>query len=182
MIAKTRVGITTPTAAIIIVVLLGLGAVGTGSGSLLSIKYPDKDAKLPAGSLIAVSGTSAPSNATHTNCNVAVQINQQGFAQASAQGPKGAGDYTKWTAILTNQTSQGLNQIEAQLLCFPPGTSTPNLIKHLVHNITGVQVVGMSSAQSPPPSIPSTVSPPTPPAANKTPTGQRPQSIIPLPK
>jgi hypothetical protein len=101
---------------------LELGVVENGSASLLSIKYPDKNTKVPAGSLIAVSGTSAPSNATHTNCNVAVQINQQGFAQASVQGPKGAGDYTKWTATTTSPTQQGLNQIEAQLLCFPSKT------------------------------------------------------------
>ena len=121
---------------------------------------------------------------THTNCNVAVQINQQGFAQASAQGPKGAADYTKWTAITTSPTQQGLNQIEVQLLCFPSEKlTTPNLIKHLVHNVTGVQVVGMSRAQSPLPSIPSTPAPPTPPpSSKKVPTGQGPQSIIPLPK
>jgi hypothetical protein len=177
---------TTATAAIIIVVLLGLGAIGNGSGSLLSIKYPDKNTKVLAGSLIAVSGTSAPSNATHTNCNVAVQINQQGFAQTSAQGPKGAGDYTKWTAITTSPTKQGLNQIEAQLLCFPSEKlTTPNLIKHLVHNVTGVQVVGMSTnVQSSPLSIPSTPAPPTPPppSSKKAPTGQGPQSIIPIPR
>ena len=119
MSAKTRAG---TAAVIIILVLLELGVVENGSASLLSIKYPDKNTKVPAGSLIAVSGTSAPSNATHTNCSVAVQINQQGFAQASVQGPKGAGDYTKWTATTTSPTQQGLNQIEAQLLCFPSKT------------------------------------------------------------
>jgi hypothetical protein len=129
----------------------GAGSIGSGSGSLLSIKYPDQDLDVPAGTLIAVGGTSAPSNATHTNCNVTVQINQHGFVQTSPRGPKGVGDYTKWTAITTTPTQQGPNQIEAQLLCFPPGkVSTPNLIKHLVHNVTGLQVVGMpTAAQSP---------------------------------
>jgi hypothetical protein len=132
-------------------VVCGLGAIGNGSASLLSIEYPDDNGKVPAGSLIAGSGTSAPSNATHTNCNVGVQINQQGFTQTSSQDAKGVGDYTKWTAIITNPTKQGLDQIEAQLLCFPPGKlSTPNLIKHLVHNVTGVLP---TSAQSPPPKI-----------------------------
>jgi hypothetical protein len=176
MSAKRKAG--TAATSVLVVVLVWLGAVGSGSASLLSIKYPDTNAKVPAGSLIAVSGTSAPSNATHTNCNVGVQINQQGFTQASPQGAKGEGDYTKWTAVISNPTKQGLNQLEAQLLCFPPGKlSTPNLIKHLVHNITGVQVLGLSTnAQSPP----STPPPPTPPSANKAPTGQGPQSIIPL--
>ncbi len=103
MNAKTTVG----TAALLVFVLLGLGATGSGSASLLSIKYPDKNADVPTGSLIAVSGTSAPSNATHTNCNVAVQINQHGYTQASPHGPKGAADYTKWTAITSTRTQQG---------------------------------------------------------------------------
>lgn len=165
----------------------GAGSIGGGSGSLLSIKYPDQNLDVPAGTLIAVGGTSAPSNATHNNCNVAVQINQHGFVQASPRGPKGPGDYTKWTAITTTPTQQGPNQIEAQLLCFPPGkVSTPNLIKHLVHNVTGLQVVGMpTTAQSPSthsapskqtlPSIP--VTPSTP---KRTQTGQHQLQPIPL--
>jgi len=126
-----------------------------GSRSLLTIKYPDKSTVVPAGTLIAVSGTSAPSNTTRTNCNVGVQINQKGFVQATPQGPKGTGDYTKWTVITTSPTKQGVNEIEAQLLCFPPGNlSTPNLTKHLVHNVTALQVVGMPSASQPSPSLP----------------------------
>ena len=136
---------------------------------------------VPAGSLIAVGGTSAPSNATHTNCNVAVQINQHGFVQASPRGPKGAGDYTKWTAITAPPTRLGLNQIEAQLLCFPSGTvSTPNLIKHLVHNVTGLQVVGMSTTSQPPSSSPLKQTAPTAPPTKKAAIGQRLQPMIPL--
>ena len=82
----------------------GAGSIGSGSGSLLSIKYPDQNLDVPAGTLMAVGGTSAPSNATHIDCNVAVQINHHGFVQASPRGPKGAGDYTKWTAITTTTT------------------------------------------------------------------------------
>jgi len=153
----------------------GAGSIGSGSGSLLSIKYPDQNVDVPAGTLIAVGGTSAPSNATHSNCNVAIQINQHGFVQASPHGSKGAGDYTKWTGITTTPTQQGPNQIEAQLLCFPPGkVSTPNLIKHLVHNVTGLQVVGMPpAAQSPSthlaPSKDSVPSTPAGPSAPSTP-------------
>lgn len=54
------------------------------------------------------------------------------------------GDYIKWTAVTTTPSRQGLNQIEAQLRCFPSGkVSTPNLITHLVHNVTGLPVVGI---------------------------------------
>ncbi len=165
----------------------GAGHIGNGSGSLLSIKYPDQNLDVPAGTLVAVGGTSAPSNATHTNCNVAVQINQHGFVQASPHGSKGAGDYTKWTAITRTPTQQGLNQIEAQLLCFPPGkVSTPNLIKHLVHNVTGLQVVGMPAASQPPSThlAPSKEAVPSmqiaPSTQKKTQTGKQLPRLIPL--
>src|SRR6266487_3232333 len=165
----------------------GAGSIGSGSGSLLSIKYPDQNLDVPAGTLMAVGGTSAPSNATHTNCNVAVQINQHGFYQASNNGSKGSGDYKKWTAITTTPTQQGLNQIEAQLLCFPPGkVSTPNLIKHLVHNITGLQVVGMPAASQPPSThlAPSKEAVPSmqiaPSTQKKTQTGKQLPRLIPL--
>ncbi len=126
----------------------GVGNIKSTRGGLLSINYPDKNTVAPIGTLIAVGGTSAPSNVTHTNCNVSVQINQHGFVQASPKGPKGAADYTKWTAITTSPTQRGPNQIEAQLLCFPPGkTSTPNLIKHLVHNVTGLPVIGIPTSK-----------------------------------
>ncbi|HET7147605.1 MAG TPA: hypothetical protein VFI73_03815 [Candidatus Nitrosopolaris sp.] len=173
MNAKTTVGAVT----VLVLVILGLGATGSGSASLLSIKYPDKNPDVPAGSLIAVSGTSAPSNATHTNCEVEVQINQHGYTRASPQGPKGVTDYTKWTAISASRIQQGLNQIEAQLLCFPLGiASAPNLVKHLVHNVTGVRVVGLpTTVQSP-----SKSTTPAAPTLKKTPTGQGPHSIIPL--
>jgi len=154
----------------------------TGSRSLLTIKYPDKSTVLPAGTLIAVSGTSAPSNTTHTNCNVGVQINQNGFVQATPQGPKGAGDYTKWTVITSSPTKQGVNEIEAQLLCFPPGNlSTPNLTKHLVHNVTALQVVGMPSASQPSPSLPPSQSSKHATLSPKTgSTGQGSRPLVPL--
>jgi len=171
------------TAAIIIVFLIELGVAGYGSASLLSIKYPKKNSTVPAGSLIAASGTSAPSNSTHTNCNVGVKINQGKYIQATPQGPKGAEDYTRWTAITTTPTKLGANEVEAQLLCFPPGNlSTPNLVKHSVRNVTAIQVVGGqgTSASGPSSSIPSTLGSPTPSSGAKNSTkGQGPQSIIP---
>jgi hypothetical protein len=153
----------------------GSGSIGSGLGHLLSIKYPHQNLDVPAGSLIAVGGTSAPSNGTHINCNVAIQTNQHGFVQASAHGPKGSGDYTKWTAVTATPIQQGLNQIEAQLQCFPPGkVLTPNLIKHLVHNVTGLPVVGMpATSQLPSPhSQPSKQTTPTSPSPRKAPTAQ----------
>jgi hypothetical protein len=50
-----------------------------------------------------------------------------------------------------------LNEVEAQLLCFPPGNlSTPNLVKHSVRNVTAIQAVGGPGAATagPSPTIP----------------------------
>jgi hypothetical protein len=95
-------------------------------------------------------------------------------------GPKGEGDYTKWGAIISNPTQQGLNQIEALLVCLLLGkVSARNLIQHLFPNVTGVQVIGMHTNAQSLPSTLSTPTPPMPPSAKRAPTEQGPQSIIP---
>jgi hypothetical protein len=66
---------------VIYLFLVLLGQDPYGSGRLLSIKCPDRNVDVPAGTRIAVGGTSALANATHTNCNIAVQIIQHGFVQ-----------------------------------------------------------------------------------------------------
>jgi hypothetical protein len=151
----------------------GSGSISSGSGGLLSIA--DQNLDVPAGSLFAVGGTSAPSNATHIYCNVAIQTNQNGFVQASARGPKGARDYTKWTALTSSPSLQEINQIESQPLCFPSGkVSTPNLIKPLVHNVTGLPVVGIPRASQ----SPSRQSPLLTPSKQTTPTSHRQESQL----
>ncbi len=123
-------------------IIIGL-AISAYAGRLLTIKYPDQNVTVPANKFIVVNGTSAPSNATHTHCNVQLQINQNGYNPVT---PKGAvGTYTNWTTTSSELMKVGHNEIEAQLLCFPPvpiamnanATGTPNLIKHLTHNVTG---------------------------------------------
>jgi hypothetical protein len=110
------------------------------AAGLLRITYPAQNDTVPADKFIAVNGTSAPSNATHTLCNVQLQINQDGYRPVTPQGT-GAQNYTKWGTVATEMMKVGHNEIEGQLMCFPPGavgnvTGTANLLKHLTHNVT----------------------------------------------
>jgi hypothetical protein len=104
--------------------------------AILKINTPIKGQKVPAGSFLAVTGTSMPSNATHTKCNVQLQTNQHGYKPVIPLGPSGT--YTTWKGATSEPVKVGANQVEGQLLCFG-ANGTPNLIKHLVHNFTGIQ-------------------------------------------
>jgi hypothetical protein len=118
------------------VVTISILSIPTAMASILRINTPIQGQKVPAGSFLAVTGTSMPSNATHTKCNVQVQTNQQGYKPVSPLGP--AGTYTTWKATTSEPVKVGVNQVEGQLLCFGVN-GTPNLIKHIVHNFTGIQ-------------------------------------------
>ncbi len=104
--------------------------------AILRINTPIQGQKVPAGSFLTVTGTSMPSNATHTKCNVQLQTNQHGYKPVSPLGP--VGTYTTWKGATSEPVKVGVNQVEGQLLCFADN-GTPNLIKHLVHNFTGIQ-------------------------------------------
>ena len=44
------------------------------------------------------------------------------------------------TSTPSNATHKaGINQVEGQFMCFAATGTTPNFIKHLVHNFTGIQ-------------------------------------------
>jgi hypothetical protein len=122
----------TVTASVIISILL----VPTAMATILRITTPNQGQTVPAGSFLTVTGTSMPSNATHTKCNVQLQTNQHGYKPVVPLGP--AGIYTAWKGTTSEPVKAGANQVEGQLLCFD-AKGTPNLIKHLVHNFTGIQ-------------------------------------------
>ncbi|HYT01578.1 MAG TPA: hypothetical protein VEL70_01630, partial [Candidatus Acidoferrum sp.] len=103
----------------------------------LKIFTPKQGQQVQAGSFLTVTGTSTPSNATHTKCNVQLQTNQNGYKPVSPLGP--AGTYTNWKGTTSEPVKVGSNQVEEQFMCFPPTGTTPNFIKHLVHNFTGIQ-------------------------------------------
>jgi len=107
------------------------------SAAYLKIFTPKKGQQVPAGSFLTVTGTSTPSNSTHTKCNVQLQTNQHGYKPVQPLGP--AGTYTNWKGATSEPVKVGQNQVEGQFQCFAPNTTTPNFTKHLVHNFTGIQ-------------------------------------------
>ncbi|MDP9290376.1 MAG: hypothetical protein M3P08_19565 [Thermoproteota archaeon] len=118
-----------------IVLTISILSVSTAM-AILRINTPIQGQKVPAGSFLTVTGTSMPSNATHTKCNVQLQTNQHGYKPVSPLGP--VGTYTTWKGATSEPVKVGVNQVEGQLLCFA-ANGTPNLIKHIVHNFTGIQ-------------------------------------------
>ena len=118
------------------VVTISILSLPTAMASILRINTPNQGQKVPAGSFLMVTGTSMPSNATHTKCNVQLQTNHHGYNPVSPLGP--AGTYTTWKGTTSEQVKVGINHVEGQLLCFA-ANGTPNLIKHFVRNFTGIQ-------------------------------------------
>jgi hypothetical protein len=122
--------------AITTIVFLSASMLVSSSVAYLKIFTPKKGQQVPVGSFLTVTGTSIPSNSTHTKCNVQLQTNQHGYKPVIPLGP--AGTYTNWKGTTSEPVKVGSNQVEGQLLCFG-ANGTPNLIKHLVHNFTGIQ-------------------------------------------
>jgi hypothetical protein len=119
------------------------------SAAYLKIFTPTKGQQVPAGSFLTITGTSTPSNATHTKCNVQLQTNQHGYKPVSPLGP--AGTYTNWKGATSEPVKVGQNQVEGQFQCFAPNTTTPNFTKHLVRNFTGIQTnIGISGVPTVP--------------------------------
>jgi hypothetical protein len=121
-----------PTAIILVTSILT-----SSSLAYLRIDTPNSGDKIPAGQFLTVTGTSTPSNATHTKCNVQLQINQGGYKPVTPLAKDGT--YTNWKGTTSEPVKVGANQVEGQFMCFPPTGTTPNFIKHLVHNFTGIQ-------------------------------------------
>ena len=123
--------------AITTIVFLSTSMLVSSSVAYLKIFTPKKGQPVPVGSFLTVTGTSTPSNSTHTKCNVQLQTNQHGYKPVIPLGP--AGTYTNWKGTTSEPVKVGSNQVEGQFMCFPPTGTTPNFIKHLVHNFTGIQ-------------------------------------------
>src|SRR5207253_729302 len=91
----------------------------SSSAAYLKIFTPKQGQQVPAGSFLTVTGTSTPSNATHTKCNVQLQTNQHGYKPVSPLGP--AGTYTNWKGTTSEPVKAGQNQVEGQLVYVPAG-------------------------------------------------------------
>lgn len=108
--------------------------------NLVSIHTPKRDATVPIGPL-TISGTAIQSNSTLKDCAVQVKTDKAPYDNAT---PFEKGNYSKWSFV-SNQTSPGINQIEAQLKCVRQDGSF--LIHHSVHNVT--VTASASASQSP---------------------------------
>src|SRR5205085_9245861 len=109
--------------ATIMTAILVITSISTSSSSAyLKIFSPKQGQQVPAGSFLQVIGTSTPSNATHTKCNVQLQTNQHGYKPVQPLGP--AGTYTNWKATTSEPVKVGQNQVEGQFQCFAPNTTT----------------------------------------------------------
>jgi len=122
--------------------------------ALSILKFTAPKGTLSAGSPVTVTGTSMQPNATKTNCNVQFQTNQAGYLPVTPQGPP-TGKYENWTAT-SAPLQHGLNILEAQLQCFAPGhlNGPPNLLKHLVHNVTALSSASASAPSASPSTVP----------------------------
>jgi hypothetical protein len=131
-------------------IILVTSILTSSSVAYLRIDKPNSGDRIPAGQFLTVTGTSTASNATHTKCNVQLQINQGGYKSVTPLGPQGT--YTNWKGTTSEPVKVGANQVEGQFMCFPPTGTTPNFIKHLVHNFTGIETLNANSTNVNPPS------------------------------
>lgn len=105
---------------------------------------PHNGVPVVVGHLLSVKGTSAPSNATRTKCNVQFRVDGGTYSPVIPLG-KGLANYTKWEVATTNgliTVHRGVNVLEGKFTCFSasiPGIpDVANFIHHLTHNITGI--------------------------------------------
>ena len=101
----------------------------------VKIILPTKGQNVSTGP-IAVSGTS--NDNTTSDCHVSVIVNGiKPYQNASATGPAGANDYSKWNFTLTSKYTvikEGLNKITAKFYCNP----NPSIASFYSVNVTGM--------------------------------------------
>src|SRR5919197_2078560 len=103
----------------------------------IRITSPTKDQQVPVGKDLTVSGTSID-NAT-SNCHVNVIVNDvKPYQNASATGPSGPNDYSKWNFVLTSKYTTikpGPNKITSKFSCVnTPAIASPHFYSI---NVTG---------------------------------------------
>ena len=105
----------------------------------VKIISPTKGEKVPVGKNLVISGTSVGnSNSTSINCQVSVIVNGiKPYRPATASGPGGSGDYSKWSFMLApNYTAikAGQNKITAKYSC----ANNAAALSHNSVNVTGL--------------------------------------------
>jgi hypothetical protein len=113
----------------------------------IKITSPTRDQQLPAGKDLTVYGISID-NATSNDCKVSVIVNKvRPYQPATATGPGGATDYSKWKFDITSKYTtikQGDNRITSKYECAnnPDGNSFSSV------NLTGISDTGTTAASS----------------------------------
>jgi hypothetical protein len=111
------------------------------NGHNVRITSPINGEKVPIGKNLVISGISAGNrNATYINCHVSIMENKlKPYRTATASGPSGSGDYSKWTFTLTpnlvhDAIKAGQNKITAMYSC----ANSPTSLSHYSVNVTGL--------------------------------------------
>ena len=101
----------------------------------INITSPGSQQTVPLGTAILISGTSSD-NAT-SDCHVGVIVNgKKPYQNASADGPGGTNDYSKWNFTVESTyavINQGINDITAKFYC----NDDPQLASYYGINISG---------------------------------------------
>ena len=112
----------------------------------MRITSPVRGQNVPVGKNLVVSGISA--SRSTSNCVVSVIVNGiKPYQNATAIGPKGQKDYSRWTfLILPKYTTikEGINKIASKISC----DKKPNLVSYYTLNVTGLAGSGGSFSSS----------------------------------
>jgi hypothetical protein len=111
----------------------------------IKITSPTRDQQLPAGKDLTVYGISID-NSTSNDCKVSVIVNKvRPYQPATATGPGGATDYSKWKFDITPKYTtikQGDNRITSKYEC----ANNPDANSFSSVNLTGISNTGTTSA------------------------------------
>jgi hypothetical protein len=143
-----------------LIICASIAAFSEGQKELPSVKIisPTIGQNVSIGSNLTISGistgtnTSAIGNNNNSNnrCHISIIVNNiRPYQDATADGPNGANDYSRWHLTVSPNYSaikEGENKITSKLSCLPAGSSvnstnstiTNNLVKWYSVNVTGV--------------------------------------------
>jgi hypothetical protein len=138
---------------LVLIIAISIFAGGLVSASNLAYAYlkiisPTKGQKIPAGSIVNITGTSTPANAS-SHCMVSVIINgiqpYQRVIPAGTDSINGTKDYRLWKFTDSPgyaTIKPGLNKITAKYSCSPKSdlsnNKQPTFVKYHSINVTGI--------------------------------------------
>jgi hypothetical protein len=142
-----------------LIICASIAAFSEGQKELPSVKIisPTNGQNVSIGSNLTISGISTSTNTTaignnnsNNRCHVSIIVNNiRPYQDATADGPNGANDYSRWHLTVSPNYSaikEGENKITSKLSCLPAGsnvnssnsTITNNSVKWYSLNVTGV--------------------------------------------